>query len=115
MYTATKRITRPTHCTSLIFSSNSTRLKAMGITDAFDEEKADFGLLSDSEVNISKIQQANIFSIDENGTSIGSNSENNNITRTLGSWNIFFNRPFLFFVREVKTNTILFAGKVAKM
>ena len=89
--------------------------KAMGITDAFDEEKADFGLLSDSEVNISKIQQANVFSIDENGTSTGSNSENNNTTRTIASWNIFFNRPFLFFVREVKTNTILFAGKVAKM
>ena len=89
--------------------------KAMGITDAFDEEKADFGLLSDSEVNISKIQQANVFSIDENRISTGSNSENNNITRTLASWKIIINRPFLFFVREVKTNTILFAGKVLKM
>ena len=86
----------------------------MGITDAFDAAKADFGLLADEDLVISKVQQANVFSIDENGGEAASVTNMENIT-TSNRNSFIINRPFLFFVREVKTNTILFAGKVAKM
>lgn len=89
--------------------------KSMGITDAFNSN-ADFGMLSSANLSISKIQQANIFSIDEDG---GKAATATDIEMGLGSTlnpdsYKTINRPFIFFIREVGTNTVIYAGKIDK-
>ena len=95
----------------------------MGIEDAFTSE-ADFSKMAeinpDENLYINRVQQANVFSIDEAG---GEGASVTDVEIEVGTMNGQFNgkryciinRPFLFFVRENKTNTILFAGKVLKM
>lgn len=98
-------------------------LHSMGIEDAFTSE-ADFSKMAeinpDEYLYINRVQQANVFSIDEAG---GEGASVTDVEIEVGTMNGQFNgkryciinRPFLFFVRENKTNTILFAGKVSKM
>ena len=97
-------------------------LYSMGIKDAFTS-KADFSKLAeinpDEYLHISKVQQASVFSVDESGGEGASVTDVEFGVGSSGNINgkayILVDEPFLFFVREVKTNTILFAGKVAKM
>ena len=90
-------------------------LIAMGVKDAYDDNKADFSKLTNKRINILEVRQANVFSIDEDG------GEAATVTGVQGGdvsapmEHCIMNRPFLFFVRENKTNTILYAGKVNKI
>ena len=90
-------------------------LLAMGVKDAYDDKKADFSKLTDKRLYLLEVRQANVFSIDEEG------GEAATVTGVQGGdvsapmEHCIMNRPFLFFVRENKTNTILYAGKVNKM
>ena len=89
-------------------------LKMMGIAKAFDSE-ADLSALSERRTFISDVIQANYLSIDENGT------EASAITQIIGGdlynppteiIDFHVNRPFLYFIKEKSTNTILFMGKM---
>lgn len=95
-------------------------LKEMGIVKAFTNE-ADFSALSENNVFISEVLQANHFSVDENGT------EASAVTGIFGDLSsagteievkaIDFpvDRPFLYFIKEKSTNSILFMGKVGSI
>ncbi|MBR5893161.1 MAG: hypothetical protein IKZ37_05970 [Bacteroidaceae bacterium] len=90
-------------------------LVRMGIEDAFNPEEADFGQLSQSSTYVSEVRQANVFSIDEGGAEAAASTGIKGRFTYNPPYNIVINRPFLFFVRENKTNTILYAGKVNKI
>lgn len=92
-------------------------LNVMGIEKAFDSE-ADLSALSERRTFISDVIQANYLSIDENGT------EASAITQIIGGdlynppteiIDFHVNRPFLYFIKEKSTNTILFMGKMGRI
>lgn len=90
-------------------------LIAMGVKDAYDDNKADFSKLTNKRINILEVRQANVFGIDEDGGEAATATGVQSGDGAAPMEYCVINRPFLFFVRENKTNTILYAGKVNKM
>ena len=90
-------------------------LIAMGVKDAYDDKKADFSKLTDERIYLLEVRQANVFSIDEDGgeAATATGVQGGDVSAPME--HCIMNRPFLFFVRENKTNTILYAGKVNKI
>lgn len=88
-------------------------LQSLGVTDAFTAN-ADFSKMSTAALFINWIKQRSVIRVDEEGT------EASVITGTgmIGSagppssLKVAFNRPFAFFISEISTNVVLFAGKV---
>uniref|UniRef100_A0A8C0XSA9 Serpin B12 n=1 Tax=Castor canadensis TaxID=51338 RepID=A0A8C0XSA9_CASCN len=89
-------------------------LQDMGITDIFNEMKADLtGISPDPNLYLSKIIHKTFVEVDEIGTQAAAASGAVGLTRSQPSWIEFnANRPFLFFIRHNKTQTILFYGRV---
>ncbi len=96
-------------------------LKALGMADAFDGSTADLsGINAVEELFISFVMhQANI-DVDEKGveaaaaTAVGvSTTGGCGGPAPLKTITLRFDRPFLFFVRDVETGAILFMGRVA--
>jgi serpin B len=92
-------------------------LPAMGMPDAFDPSKADFrGMNGGSEPLwiATVVHQANV-SVDEDGTVAGAATA----TGMAGSGmptdivQLTVDRPFLYFVRDIPSGTIVFAGRLA--
>ena len=92
-------------------------LQAMGITDAFDPEKADLGgiaPLTDGRLFITKALQKAVVEVDEEGTKaaaatgvvVGITAYNPN------RFTLIANRPFFFAIRHNPTGAILFMGIV---
>ena len=90
-------------------------LIAMGVKDAYDDNKADFSKLTNKRINILEVRQANVFGIDEDGGEAATATGVQSGDGAAPMEYCIINRPFLFFVRENKTNTILYAGKVNKI
>ena len=93
-------------------------LKEIGIEKAFTAE-ADFSALSDDKTCISDVLQANYISIDEKGTEAaavtGIVSDIENVGDSAKPIDFYVNRPFLYFIKEKSTNTILFIGKMGEI
>ncbi|MBZ3887146.1 Serpin B12 [Sciurus carolinensis] len=89
-------------------------LQGLGITDIFDETKADLSGISPSpSLYLSKIIHKTFVEVDENGTQAAAASGAVGMEKSLPTWVEFnANRPFLFFIRHNKTQTILFCGRV---
>ncbi len=96
-------------------------LKSLGMTDAFDARSADLsGITTVEDLFISfVIHQANI-DVDEKGveaaaaTAVGASTTGGcGGPSPLKTITLRFDRPFLFFVRDVETGAILFMGRVA--
>lgn len=93
-------------------------LISMGMTEPFSDN-ADFSNLANADsIYITDATQGNVFMINEKGTEAAS------VTKVdigyesapfLKKVDFFINRPFLFFVIENTTRTILFAGKVSSI
>jgi serpin B len=92
-------------------------LQAMGITDAFDPEKADLSgvaPLTDGRLFITKALQKAVVEVDEEGTKaaaatgvvVGVTAYNPN------RFTLIANRPFFFIIRHNATGAILFMGIV---
>jgi serpin B len=86
------------------------QLKALGMTDAFDPDLADFLGISDTDIFISFVKQNTFIEVNEEGTEAAA-------VTTIGfeftSIDMFaVDRPFVFAIRERTTNTLLFIGKV---
>ncbi len=92
-------------------------LQAMGITDAFDEQKADFsGIapLTDGRLYITKVLQKAVVEVDEEGTKaaaatgvvVGVTAYDPN------RFTLIANRPFFFAIRHNATGAVLFMGIV---
>ena len=90
-------------------------LTNLGMTDAFDPNAADFsGMTTQEPLYISRvIHQANI-SVDEKGTEAAAATA---VVMTAGAmpsepFNIRFDRPFVFALRDLDTGAVLFLGQV---
>ncbi len=93
------------------------QLKAMGMTDAFDETKADFSGMASEKLFISAVIHKAFVDVNEEGTEAAAATAI--IMATPVSVQIpvppkLFraDHPFLFLIRDVKHGTILFLGRV---
>ncbi|MEJ2205845.1 MAG: serpin family protein [Gemmatimonadota bacterium] len=89
-------------------------LKALGMVDAFDGQRADFSRLSPSGgLYISKVLQKSWVGVDEEGTeAAAATSVEIGVTSVGNGFEMRVDRPFLFVLRERLSGTILFVGKV---
>ncbi|CAJ1077271.1 alpha-1-antitrypsin homolog isoform X1 [Xyrichtys novacula] len=86
-------------------------LKEMGITDAF-EDKADFSGISDMKLKISKASHKAMISVTEMGTEAAAVSIIELIPYSMPQ-SVIIDRPFLVFILENFTGSILFMGKIS--
>jgi serpin B len=92
-------------------------LRRLGMTDAFDDVRADFGGIADERLVISQVAHEAYISVDENGTEaaaatavvIGRTSTQVGPIRVT----VTVDHPFLFAITDAKTGTPLFLGRVA--
>lgn len=84
----------------------------MGMKDAFSENEADFtGINKGGKLSISEVKHKAFISVDEKGTEAGAaTSVGVGITSMPPSF--IANRPFVFLIREQKTDAVIFMGKV---
>lgn len=97
----------------------SQQLQALGMTDAFGVN-ADFsGITTGSPLQIGQVVHAANFTVQEQGTVAAAATV---VTEGVTSLQVFrgpsaqlsVDRPFLFFLRDDKTGTVLFAGRVTQ-
>jgi serpin B len=91
-------------------------LKALGMEEAFDVEKADFsGITQEDELMITDVLHKTTITVDEAGTEAAAASA---VIVGVRSYNpedpivLVIDRPFQFFIMHKPTNAILFMGKV---
>ena len=91
-------------------------LKALGMEEAFDVEKADFsGITQEDELMIKDVLHKTTITVDEEGTEAAAASA---VIVGIRSFNaeepiaLVIDRPFQFFIMHKPTNAILFMGKV---
>jgi serine protease inhibitor len=94
-------------------------LQALGMTDAFDEYRADFSRMTEirrlGEVRISRVQQKSFLKVDERGTEAAAATFVEmvrviSVGPTIPAF--VFDRPFLFAIREQLTGTVVFIGVI---
>lgn len=85
-------------------------LKNLGIKDAFIKDRADFKRIS-KQLFISRIDHKAIIEVNEEGTvaSAGGSFQGLLAERPV---DFIVNRPFILFIRDDRTQNILFAGKI---
>ncbi len=99
----------------------STALKDLGAPTPFDKQKANFSGMSDQEIKdglyISKVIHQAIVEVNEEGTEAAAATAVVMMKRCAIIEDIiefYCDRPFLFFIQEKTTNTVLFLGKFVK-
>ena len=90
-------------------------LAALGMTDAFDPDKADFsGMTERKDLYVSSVIHKAFVAVDEKGTEAAAatavivgvtSAQQPDVTLTI-------DRPFLFIIRDLPTGQILFIGRV---
>uniref|UniRef100_A0A672IXG2 Alpha-1-antitrypsin homolog n=1 Tax=Salarias fasciatus TaxID=181472 RepID=A0A672IXG2_SALFA len=86
-------------------------LQELGVTDAFSNA-ADFsGLSEDIKLKVSKVSHQAVLSVDETGTEAAAATTVEFVPFTLPRL-VKLNRPFLVFIVDSSTETILFMGKI---
>jgi len=91
-------------------------LQALGMEDAFSQQDADFsGMTEKPELYISEVVHEAFVSVDEAGTEAAAATA---VVMTLRSAapmdpvEMRIDHPFLFFIRDVETGTVLFVGRL---
>jgi serpin B len=90
-------------------------LKRLGMTDAFDDGRADFGGIADEQLVISQVAHEAYISVDEDGTEAAAAT---GVVAVATSGHVGPNpivtvdHPFLFAITDTKTGTPLFLGRV---
>jgi serpin B len=91
-------------------------LRALGMIDAFDENRADFSRISRTFLYIKDVVEQATIDVSEKGTRAGAGTgvvfdakSDGGVPRTVS---IRVDRPFLFFLRDEPTGAILFMGRV---
>ncbi|KAM3603325.1 uncharacterized protein V6R79_020410 [Siganus canaliculatus] len=86
-------------------------LKELGITNAF-EDTADFsGISEEQKLKISKVSQKAVLSVDETGTEAAASTTIEVMPMSMPE-TIKLDRPFLAFILEHSTKSILFMGQI---
>lgn len=89
----------------------SSALKDLGMTDAFILGQADFtGMTKSRDLFLDDVYHQSIVSVDENGTFAAAGSAADIPMPIVPT--VELNRPFIFLIRHIETNTILFIGQV---
>lgn len=95
----------------------SSDIQGMGITDAFDSEKADFSEMSKSEegnIFISKVLHKSYISVFEKGTKAGAATVvEASDGASINEEQIYLDRPFLYMIIDTITNTPIFIGNLS--
>ncbi|XP_003406307.2 serpin B8-like [Loxodonta africana] len=88
-------------------------LRRLGMTDAFEEVKADFsGLSTEKNVPVSRVAHKCFVEVNEEGTEAAAATAVVRNSRSLSIEPRFCaDHPFLMFIRHHKTNSILFCGR----
>ncbi|MGH0146959.1 UNVERIFIED_CONTAM: hypothetical protein FKN15_051255 [Acipenser sinensis] len=87
---------------------------ALGITDMFHQDKANFRSITKSEqLSVSKALQKARIEVNEDGTKASAATAAILMARSSPPW-VIVDRPFLFFVRHNPTGTVLFMGQINK-
>jgi len=90
-------------------------LKALGMTDAFNDMKADLSGISDAaQLVVTEVMHKTYIKVDEQGTEAAAVTGITVGVTSVGPANNIFrvDHPFVFAIREKDTNAILFIGKV---
>lgn len=89
-------------------------LKSLGITDAFDENKADFsGIDSSGNLFINRVLHKTFINVDERGTKAGAaTAVEMRAKGALGMYTVNLDRPFVYAIIENETNLPMFIGAV---
>jgi len=91
-------------------------LRALGMNDAFNSDRADFTALSQDPVLFNVVQQFTVIRVDEDGTEAAAVTQMKGDAAIMPRLSTFYvDRPFVFMIREISTDTILFMGKVTKL
>jgi serpin B len=92
-----------------------TRLVALGMRQAFEQGNADFSALTESSVVLSDAFHRATISIDEEGTVAAAATALVVVPDGAPSViiPIVLDHPFVFFVRDIETNALLFVGHYA--
>jgi serpin B len=91
------------------------QLKALGMTDAFDPDQADFSGMTDrNDLFISAVLHKAFVAVDEKGTEAAAATA---VIVGVTSAPVFevtlsIDRPFIFLIRDIPTGQILFVGRV---
>uniref|UniRef100_W5M8T2 Serpin peptidase inhibitor, clade E (nexin, plasminogen activator inhibitor type 1), member 2 n=1 Tax=Lepisosteus oculatus TaxID=7918 RepID=W5M8T2_LEPOC len=88
-------------------------LSALGITDMFDQTKANFKQISSEPLHVSKALQKSKIEVTEDGTKASAATTAILLARSSPPW-VIVDRPFLFIVRHKATGTVLFMGQINK-
>ncbi|XP_006892796.1 PREDICTED: serpin B11 [Elephantulus edwardii] len=90
-------------------------LKSLGIVDVFDQNKADLsGMSSPRGLYLSKVVHKSYVDVNEEGTEAAAATRDIIAVKRFPNRAKFIaNHPFLFFIRHIRTNNILFCGKLA--
>ncbi|KAM9224479.1 serpin B11 isoform 1-T2 [Dugong dugon] len=90
-------------------------LKSLGMTDVFDQIKADLSRMSPAKnLYLSKVIHKSYVDVNEEGTEAAAATGNIMVVKNVPMRAQFMaNRPFLFFIKHTRTNMILFFGKLA--
>ena len=91
------------------------RLLALGMRQAFDDDAADFSALSSAPVYISEAFHKATIEIDEEGTVAAAATAfvGVGVSAPPPPIPVTFDRPFVFFIRDVQTNALVFVGHYA--
>ncbi|MBN3295709.1 glia-derived nexin [Amia ocellicauda] len=86
-------------------------LAALGITDMFDQTKANFKHISSEPLHVSKAFQKAKVEVNEDGTKASAATTAILMARSSPPW-LIVDRPFLFIIRHNPTGTVLFMGQI---
>lgn len=88
-------------------------LRALGMVDAFTDS-ADFSAMTAEAVKLKAVFHDAFVRVDENGTEAAASTAvvGTTLSASTLSKTVNLNRPFFFFVRDVETQAVLFAGRV---
>lgn len=88
-------------------------LRSLGMTDAFDQGRADFsGMSSGKDLFLSKVVHKSFVEVNEEGTEAAAATAAVMMYRCASFASRFCaDHPFLFFIQHSKTNSILFCGR----
>lgn len=89
-------------------------LQALGMTDAFDDTKADFsGITNPTQLHVAQVVHQATITVDEDGTeAAAATGVSMSDSAAHLSQRVDLDRPFLYFIRDTKTGSILFMGRV---